>query len=439
MATTQQQYVVSDIAERRYSYSGIATWDGTTIEDSTLLDVYNNSTLLTLTTDYTVDTGTDEIVLDASFTTVLNDVITIKRNTDIDTAYVTFTNNSTTEAQDLNLAVGQNRYKLQELDTDLSNTLGLDTVSDCWDAEGKRICNLGTATSSTDAITLGQVQSIVSGADVADVSDAVYADADGDGSTFVFVPQTDGGDYFPTTDVAANKIIVTINGIVQRPGVDYSYALNTSSRPQVTFLTGSPPTGTGNVTFRTFQGVVTSTYDANSIDGSSIVDGTVGTAELEDGSVTTPKIADDAVTAAKINLGAGVADRFAVFDANGDPTARVLTASDIPAADMVAADVTQKFSGSSSFSSGSPYVYTNTTGSRCLVNFSFYTQNGSGTGTVVLGFSGGGSETIAQFITGGSAQDSHNVSVIVPIAGTVTVNGVSGGTNRMWQITEQEF
>lgn len=48
---------------------------------------------------------------------------------------------------------------------------------------------------------------------------------------------------------------------------------------------------------------------------------------IEDGSIGTDQIADDAVTAAKINVGAGSANRILVFDAAGDATAQVATAS----------------------------------------------------------------------------------------------------------------
>jgi hypothetical protein len=48
---------------------------------------------------------------------------------------------------------------------------------------------------------------------------------------------------------------------------------------------------------------------------------------IGDGSVGTDQLADDSVTAAKINVGAGSANRILVFDASGDGTAQVPTAS----------------------------------------------------------------------------------------------------------------
>lgn len=50
---------------------------------------------------------------------------------------------------------------------------------------------------------------------------------------------------------------------------------------------------------------------------------------IEDGSITTDMLDDDAVTAAKINVGAGTAGRVLIFDASGDGTASVPTASNI--------------------------------------------------------------------------------------------------------------
>lgn len=300
MATTQQQYVVSDIAERRYSYAGIATWDGTTINDSDLLDVYYNSTLLTLTTHYTVDTGTDEIVLEAGFTTVLNAIITIKRVTDIDTAYVDFTNNSTIEAADLDLAVGQNRYKLQELETDLTNTLNLDTVNDCWDAESKRICNVATGTASTDVVTLGQVQNLIAGVDTADIDNITRWEFTGDGTTTAFTLPTP-----PSGLNSGEQALVFVDGVIQRPTDNYSIATTTNT--VCTFVTA--PVLNARIQIITVEGIVASS--------------------LAPGYVDSDAIANDAVTTDKINVGLGADKRLLVFDINGDGTARVLTHADI--------------------------------------------------------------------------------------------------------------
>lgn len=91
-------------------------------------------------------------------------------------------------------------------------------------------------------------------------------------------------------------------------GTVYKYTLSyVSGTPRITFNT-APASGdviVVRVLSGTFQG------------------------RIEDGSITTDMLADDSVTAAKINVGAGTAGRVLIFDASGDGTASVPTASNI--------------------------------------------------------------------------------------------------------------
>ena len=209
---TQKQYPINP-SQVAYGYGDIETWDGTSIADSDLLQVYLNDDLLTLTIHYTVDDVDKEIDLDAGLDRVADDVLTIKRMTDIGEPYVDFTNNSTIDASDLDLATGQNRFKLQEINTDLTNTLGLDTINDCWDAEGKKICNLAAAVSSTDAVNLGQVQNILAGVDTAEIDNIVRWSFTGDNTTTDFT-LVDA----PTGLLEDDQVLVWVNTVLQTPG-----------------------------------------------------------------------------------------------------------------------------------------------------------------------------------------------------------------------------
>jgi hypothetical protein len=267
-----------------------------------------------------------------------------------------------------------------------------------------------------------------------DVSDASFATANGDGSETEFVPQTDGGDYFPTTDVSDSKIIVAIDGILQKPGVDYEYVLNTASRPQVNFLTGAPPAGTGNIQFRTFQGVVTTTYDAATLDGSVIIDGTLDGDALIDDSVDGGVLEDGTVELDKLTAGSGAADRFAVFNASGVPTARVLTASDIPTADITNSELTEVVTSATAIHT-TPYTYTNNTGGRVFLCASLTTFQGGG--NVQMTPDGGSAVTMGTWNNSGGSLDNLSFSFFVPADAEVTFTG-SGSSDSLRRLTVQE-
>ena len=99
--------------------------------------------------------------------------------------------------------------------------------------------------------------------------------------------------------------MVTVDGVVQAPTTNYTLS---STLPRTLTTTSVVPNGKV-LQVLTVQGIVSSVF----------ADGTVGT----------DAIVDDAVTLDKINIGVGAADRFLVFDINGDGTARVLVHTDI--------------------------------------------------------------------------------------------------------------
>lgn len=101
------------------------------------------------------------------------------------------------------------------------------------------------------------------------------------GSTTGFTTAVGGEN---VTAASPNQLIISLGGVIQEPGVDFTVTTNT-----ITFTT-APASGLS------FFGV----YAGDSLNIAGPSDGTVGTSALQDGAVTSSKILDGAVTSAKI-------------------------------------------------------------------------------------------------------------------------------------------
>ena len=88
-------------------------------------------------------------------------VIWIRRDTPRDTRVVDFSNGSTLGETDLDNSALQFLYIGQEAYDDFTDALALNTTTDVFDADGKRITNLGTPTASTDAVTKAYADTII--------------------------------------------------------------------------------------------------------------------------------------------------------------------------------------------------------------------------------------------------------------------------------------
>lgn len=301
--TTQIVYTISGTSDRNHAYGTIETFDDTSINDSDILQVSLNGSILTLITHYTVDDGVaKEIVLDPALTIAADDTLVILRVTDIDDTIVDYTNNSVIDADDLNLSNDQLLFAIQELNTDSDNSLQYDVVEDCYDALNRRICKLASGTSSSDAVNLGQVQNLIAGTDTAAVDDIVRWNFTGDGTTTVFTLTS------PTPPAGLNlatQVMVYVDGVFQLPTTNYT--LTAGGTTVVTFTTA--PLNTTVIQVLTVEGIVAVTFPDGSIDGDAI--------------------ADNSITNDHINVGVGDADRFNVYDINGDPVARVIVHDDM--------------------------------------------------------------------------------------------------------------
>lgn len=433
MATTEVSYTVSNAATKRYSYAGIETFDGTTITDDSLLQVFVNGTQLTLSTQYTVDEVTEEVVIDNAFPLSVSDLLVVRRVTNIDSPFVDFTNSTIVDADDVDLGIAQTRFRLQEIDTGLDNTLQFSSVLNCWDGEGLRACNFANATESTGLTTLGQVQALISGGDPMDTGDGIYDEQSGDGSTTTFTLPD-----FPTTDIDSAKLMVFIDGIKQRPGIDYTYALNGASVPTVEFLLGAPPTGTNNIHFLVLPGVVTTTYAAASLDGSVIIDATLSGTAIEDGTLDGDALIDGTVPVSKLEFAAGDDDRFLVVDAAGAVATTTITHDDIThtgAGTRTDLGNTNIIVEQSTTVSASGFTYTNSTDKTQFVLISLSSQSGGG--SIIMTPDGEAGITMGRWASSGSALHNNQFSFYVPPAAVVSFS--VSGTTQIRQLVTQEI
>lgn len=270
---TQIVYTISGTSDRTHPYGTIDTYTATTINDSDILIVTLNENPLTLTTEYTVDETNKDIILDAGLTITAQDKLVITRSVDIDDPIVDYTNNTAFDADDLDLANQQAIFALQELTNKTANAITLNVENDCWDGQGKTTCDFLPSTVSTGLTTLAQVNSLISGAEVATTQEGYYELLTGDGATTSF-----GLPSFPITDINVDKINVFQDGIHQLPTTDYTYAL-VGSTPTVTFTT--IPANGAKIAVRSLRGSVLATLDTASVDGDAIVDGTLSVDSLD--------------------------------------------------------------------------------------------------------------------------------------------------------------
>lgn len=290
------------------SYGSIDMFNNVTVPHSTQLTVVryrpstNVSTTLALTTDYTVNSVSEQVtILAASIET--GDIIRISRDTDICDRFVDYTNNSILDESELDKDSNQLFFLIQELaDADL-NTIQLTNPLDpnsCWDGQGREACNFAPATAGTSLTTLTQVLALLNDVQVADVDSVLEWYFTGDGVTTEFTLTGS------TTGLDAAQLFVTVANVIQDPntsGGAYTTS-DTATATKITF-TSAPPNG-APITVRLLTGTFQAFYDDGTINGSALVNGTV--------------------TADKLNMGAGVADRVLTVGTTGAVTVEPLTA-----------------------------------------------------------------------------------------------------------------
>ena len=443
-ATTRVVTTVTNAATKTYSYSGINLLDEDIATLAQQLKVYltpaNTGSFaeLTPTTDFTFAVlPTKTITLTGTVATNLavGDIITIQRDTKDDARYIDFTGLAFLRSDDVDTNGDQLLFLIQEANTNVEDALIKTADLTKWQGEGLPSTNCGNAIDSTGWATLGQVVALISGGSPMDVGEGLYAEASGDGATDTFSIPT-----FPTTDINNAKIFVTIDGVVQRPGIDYSYTLSATSVPTVTFLLGAPPTGTNNIQFRVLPGVVTTTYAAASLDGDVIIDNTLDGDAIIDGTLDGDALINASVDLDKLTANSGSALRFAIFDASGAPTARTITNADVThtgasgRTDITNSQIVEQVTTVTTIN-GTPYTFTNSGSTTLFGIVSISAQNGAG--TVQLTPDSGSAVTLGNWISPGSAINNVSYSFFIPPGATVTVTG--GASDRLRRFVTQEI
>lgn len=254
---------------------------------SSQLDVYVGGTLSTLTTDYTVDTVGQEIdFVSAPASGTAN--VKIQRAMDRNNRVIDFTSVSILKASDIDDAIKQVFYLMQEIIDDFDDALRK-ADDGIWDAQSIRIKNVATGVNGSDAVNLSQLNAAVSGVLPVTIASVPNFTATGDASTTTWV--ITGG----PASASVGDYIVTVNGLMQDPTTHYTI---TPGDPDSIVFTTAPASG-DKIVVRWITGTV------------------VGT--LSDDAVTTAKILDGAVTEAKIDGTGGTANQ--VLMTNGTTAA----------------------------------------------------------------------------------------------------------------------
>lgn len=222
---------------------------------STQLKVYKNGTLLTLTTDYTLDTITESVTLvDLLYNT---DVLRCARETKKDTRYVDYVDSTNITSEILDLDSNQLFFIVQEafdLQAD-AMTLGVDGQ---WFGRGRRVGNIASGVNGTDAVTVNQLQAAVTGALPASLSGIGTIVYTGDGTTTAFALPSAISSITDPSDVE-----VYINGLRQRPGTNYTIVgTDISIMPA--------PTASDKILVAYPEGAVSAVLTTNSVTTTSI-------------------------------------------------------------------------------------------------------------------------------------------------------------------------
>jgi hypothetical protein len=121
------------------------------------------------------------------------------------------------------------------------------------------------------------------------------------GSTTAFTTSVDGEN---VTAATVNQLFISLGGVIQEPGVDFTVTTNT-----ITFTT-APASGLS------FFGI----YAGDSLNLASVADGSIATSSLQDGSVTN----------AKVNASAGIVDtKLATISTAGKVSGTAITSGNI--------------------------------------------------------------------------------------------------------------
>lgn len=252
-----------------FSYGSVALLDEDTESISTQIRVYKNGSLLTITTDYTLDTINAEV--DTIVPVFNTDTLRVVRETKADARYIDYVDSTNVTAELLDLDSNQLFFLIQE-NRDLQTDAMIKGSDGQWAGQNRRITNISSAVNGTDAVTLNQLNAAVVGALPADLSGIGISVFSGNGSTQDFALPSGIATITDPTDVE-----VYINGIRQRPTTHYTI-VSGSVR-----ITPAPASG-DSIMLAYHEGTVSAVLTANSVTNASIQDGSVTVSKISNGS-----------------------------------------------------------------------------------------------------------------------------------------------------------
>lgn len=306
------------------TYSGLSytfyDGDGSTTNFGTLFNYIEESHITVTVAGAAQDPGTDFEVLNEAivFTTApaSGAEVRIRRVTprQYSARAVDFKSFGAITETEMDLNQKQVWYLIQEaLEEDDGGEINPNAEYLQWDATAgywtalrsaatQRIANLSSPSTASDAATKGYVDDI-----------AEYGIA-GIPQAWQFTGTGTTGDFTLTGGVNLNAyyLIVSIEGVVQRPNVDFTVTPGATDST-LSFGTSFPANATAisvqnfgkarflNTLILSENSVGSFEIQTNGVTAANLADDAVDTGAIQDGAVTTPKLADEAVTEAKID------------------------------------------------------------------------------------------------------------------------------------------
>ena len=220
-----------------------------------------------------VDTAAFTLVTSPANKVVLNSgatagqIVRVRRNSQPDTNLVDFVNGSVLTETELDFAYQHNRFLNEELAELNEASLQIGPGGTDWDAKSNKILNVNNPTLTTDAATKNYVDQKV---------EQIAAGASTPPSKWQFTGTAGANTTYTVTDadvLGDSAYDVSVNGLVKEPTVDYTVDPNTDTLTIIPSLAG----GEDIVIIQRGLGI-------------PLIQGTIGTAQINDGSVTSDKI-----------------------------------------------------------------------------------------------------------------------------------------------------
>lgn len=251
-----------------FSYASVALLPQDTEAISTQLKVYKNGTLLTFTTQYTINTGASTVTTIVAL--IATDTLRVVRDTKKNARYVDYVDSTNVTSELLDLDSNQNFFLVQEA-VDLQTDSMVRNDGGQWEGRGLTIQNIAAGVNGTDAVTVNQMNAATSGSLPAVLSGMGEQQYTANGSTVDFAIPASIAAIVDASDVA-----VYINGIRQLPGPHYSII-----PPNVHFE--ATPANQDQILMTWPEGVISGLVTANSVSTSALQSECVTVAKIAGG------------------------------------------------------------------------------------------------------------------------------------------------------------